>query len=311
MNYYDILGISKDASESDIKKAYRSLSLQYHPDRNSNADATKKFQEINQAYEILSDVQKRKQYDMGGGIEDMGGGFPGGMPHEFQNVFNMMFGGGFPGGGFPGMGGMGGPEIRIFHGGIPTHIHMGGGNPFQRFQKPPPIIKNISISLEQAFSGCMFSLDIERWVLENEEKVNGNTTIYINIPPGTDDGEIITLQERGHIINDTCKGDIKIVMKVENNTEFQRMGLDLVFKKTLSLKEALCGFKFEIQHLSGKVLYLNNNSNNSIIKPNYKKILPSMGIQRANQSGNLIIDFQVEFPDALSREQIEKLSEIL
>jgi len=77
------------------------------------------------------------------------------------------------------------------------------------------------------------------------------------------------------------------------------------------LKESLCGFKFDIHHLNGKTLCLNNSESNSIIKPNYKKVLSNLGFQRGNQIGNLIIDFSIEFPDSLSRDQIEKLASIL
>jgi DnaJ-class molecular chaperone len=138
--YYDILGVSKDATDSDIKKAFRALSLKYHPDRNPNEDTTEKFQKIGEAYETLSDPEKRNQY------ENEMNGVPFGMPfshmdsmNEFQdmnNIFNMMFGGmpGMGGPGMPGMGGPGmpgmGPGIRIFHSG-----GMGGGPQFfQQFQ---------------------------------------------------------------------------------------------------------------------------------------------------------------------------------
>jgi len=74
-NHYEVLGVAKDAVEQEIKKAYRSLSLKYHPDRNSSEEAITKIQQVNEAYEILSDQSKRQQYDM-----EQAGGFPGGMP---------------------------------------------------------------------------------------------------------------------------------------------------------------------------------------------------------------------------------------
>ena len=137
-NLYDVLGVSKDASESEIKKAYRSLSLMYHPDRNSDPEAKSKFQEISAAYERLKDQQSRQQYNMeleNPFMKNMG---PGPDMNDINNIFSMFFNGGMGG---P-MGGMGGPNIRVFHGGHP----MGGegfppGFPpgiFRQVEKPQP-----------------------------------------------------------------------------------------------------------------------------------------------------------------------------
>jgi|MesohylFT_1024984.scaffolds.fasta_scaffold17321_2 DnaJ-class molecular chaperone len=311
-SYYDILNIPKTASESEIKKAYRSLSLQFHPDRNKSPDAQSIFQNIGEAYETLSDPAKRKQYDLGGN------GFPfpmdggGGMPEEMAdigNLFNMMFGGGFPGGG--------GPNIRVFHGpGMQRmHSHGTGIDPFNHIfmnmQKPPPIIKNIRITLEQAYSGCSLPIEVERWVLQNDVKHNETETIYIPIHRGIDENEFIILREKGNIVNDQVKGDIKIMVQIENKTIFKRSGLDLIYTKSLSLKEALCGFVMEILHISGKKMTLSNTNNRTVISPNSKKIIGEFGMVRENLVGNLIIEFIVEFPEKLTDEQTGVLLNIL
>jgi DnaJ family protein A protein 2 len=96
-----------------------------------------------------------------------------------------------------------------------------------------------------------------------------------------------------------------------NDTPFIRKGLDLYFSKNLTLKEALCGFAFEIMHLNGKRLSLNNTTNPTVIKPGFKRVVTNLGLTRENVTGNLIIDFDVEFPEHLTVEQIEKLKEIL
>ena len=93
---------------------------------------------------------------------------------------------------------------------------------------------------------------------------------------------------------------------------FDRSGMDLVIHKRISLKEALCGFSFEIKHLNDKVLHMNNVTNHSIIRPNYRKTIPNLGmIGRNNQTGSLIIEFELEFPESISPETIEKLRELL
>ena len=320
MTHYKTLGIDNKCSDNEIKQAYRALSFKYHPDRNKEADASEKMQQINEAYETLSDKQRRKQYDMELQFGSSGGGFPGGNPgfgNDMNDIFSMMFGGGgFPGGGFPGGGG--GPGIRVFHssGGFPG----GGGFPgmgpdiqqiFQQMNKPQPIMKNVQITLEQSFNGDSIEIQIEKQAINNGIPISEIESLIITIPKGIDDGEVIILRDQGHMGHHGQRGDIKIIFKVSNDTIFKRQGLDLIYQKKITLKESLCGFSFEIKHLNGKMLSMNNTTNNSIIKPYYKKVVNNMGICKENQTGNLIIEFLVDFPDSLTREQIDVLSSIL
>jgi DnaJ-class molecular chaperone len=304
-NHYEVLGVSNDANESEIKKSYRSLSLKYHPDRNSSEDAISKIQQINEAYEILSDPGKRQQYDM-----ELSGGMPGfGMPfthmnsmNEFNdigNIFNMMFGGG----------GMGGPNIRVFHGGGPgINIHT---QMFHQIHKPEPIVKQIDITLEQSYTGINVPIDIERVNIDNNVRSVEKETLYLNVPQGIDNNETIVLADKGHCINGQVRGEVRIQIQLINNTRFKRQGTDLIYTRKISLKEALCGFVVEIDHLNGKRLSLNNINNPTVIKPNFKKLVQGMGMTRDNSTGNLIIEFEVEFPDSLTSEQIAGLQNIL
>jgi DnaJ-class molecular chaperone len=302
-NFYNVLGISEKASRDEIKRAYRSLQMKYHPDKNpGNPECMNMTQKINEAYEILGDEQKKQEYD-----------FTRNNPNPFTNIrmnsggsnipmddiLNMFFG--FPG--MPGMQGMpGGPNIRIFHSGP-----MG----FQEaVQKPSTINKTISITMEQVLTGATIPVEIEKWVMENGVKVHELETIYVNIPQGIDDNEFIIIQNRGNSLSDVLKGDIKIVIKIENNTNFKRLGLDLILDKSITLKEALCGFSFEIKYINGKSYTLNNNKGN-IIPPEYKKVYPDMGLKRGEHKGNMIIHFHLEFPEVLTMEQIEQLSNVL
>jgi len=324
-NHYEVLGVSQESNETEIKKAYRSLSLKYHPDRNPSPEANSKFQTINQAYETLSDPQSKQQYDMelkygqgtSQGFPGFGmpgqGGFPGGMAFNFggmpfshmssmdefndiNQIFNMMFnGGGMPGQGFPGQG---------FPGGIKVHFQ-------QSISKPEPITKMVQLTLEQCYQGCSMPIEIERVIVVNNARTKENETVYVNIPRGVDENETLVIENKGHCINNTVHGDVKISFQIKNDTEFQRRGMDLVYPKKISLKEALCGFVFEINHISGKKLCLNNKTNSSVIKPNFKKVVPSMGMVRENSTGNMIIDFEIVFPDALTEEQITGLDALL
>jgi DnaJ family protein B protein 4 len=302
--YYDILGVSKDANENEIKKAFRTLSLKYHPDRNPSEDTTEKFQKIGEAYEVLCDTEKRNQYD------NELNGIPFGMPfthmdsmNEFQdmnNIFNMMFGGGMPG-----MPGMGGPGIRIFHSG-----GMGGPQFFQQVQKPTLISKTVNISLNQCYDGGSIPIEIERFVVNNGIKYSETASLNIPIPKGINESQTVLVEGAGNIIND-LKGDVKLSFKIEEHPLFKRRDCDLIYKKKISLKEALCGFSFELQHLNGKMLFLNNKSNRNIITPDTKKTIPNLGIEHQGKTGNLIIEFIIDFPVNLSEEQMNTIASVL
>jgi len=325
-SYYDILGVNEKASVEEIKKAFRSLSLKFHPDKNREPEAIETFHKINEAYETLSDVSKREEYDImsknpffktNGPMEEQMDEL---LSHLFGNM-GGMFAGNFPfekrGMPFPGM--PGGARFHVFHGGMPSMnmnmgssnmpSHMGMGFP-QALQKPTPIVKILQVSMEQILSGAKVPLDIERWIVENGTKTFETETLYIDIPQGADDNEILIIRDKGNVLNDVCKGDVKLFIKVENNTVFKRSGLDLILEKEISLKDALCGFSFELKYINGKSYTLNNNSGN-IIKPDYQKIIPGMGLKRENHQGNLIIHFQVKFPDKLTEEQMGVLKTVL
>jgi len=316
-NFYEILGVSENADDSEIKKAYMKLSLKYHPDRNPEnvEEATKKFQEINSAYEEIKDEQSRAKYNHKLKYGD-NAVFEGNEMNDINQFFNMMFGGrgggfpGFPGmgGGFPGMGGMGGMpgNIHVFHMGGP------GMNPEFIFQqKPQPILKTIDITLEHAYFGGSYTIDLERNIIKNGMHITEIETIHVDIPKGISNKEVIVLSNRGHMINENNIGDLKISVNILPHNIFKREGNDLVFLKKLSLKDSLCGFLLEIKHFNGKILNMNNIVNPTIIKPGYKKIVPNMGMITNQQTGNLIIDFEIEFPDKLDSDKIESLKNIL
>jgi DnaJ-class molecular chaperone len=328
MNYYNILGVSENADEKEITSAYRKLSFAHHPDRNkgNEEEATRKFQEISSAYETLKDKQLRQNYDhelkYGPGSSPFFGGGGGGMEaemHDINNIFNMMFGGGggfpgggFPGGAYPGMGDMpAGVHVFQMGPGMMGPGMMGPEHIFQQMQKPPPIIKNIEITLDLAYFGGSYSFDLEKNITKNGIRVIEIETINIDIPQGVNENEVIVLRNRGHVMNEHISGDVKLCITIMENETFKRLGNDLIYKKKLSLKDALCGFALEIRHLNGKILNMNNVTNPTIIKPGYKKVVPNMGMIRNLQTGNLIIEFDIVFPDTLNELQMNSLKQIL
>lgn len=301
-NFYDVLGVSKDATELEIKKAYRKLSLDFHPDRNPDPEAKTKFQEISEAYETLSDPSKKQEYDheqlYGGARQHPFGGHGGfGNMNEFtdmNDIFNMMFSGGM---GPMGMGG-GMPNIRIFHNGIPV------------ITKPNPIQQEIRMTLEEAYNGISsFKVSFERSHNGHIEKDH----IHINIPKGVNTGETVILKDIGHTVQDRIKGDLHLNIIIQNHSLFERNGLDLIFKKQLTLKEALCGFTIEIPHLNGKMLRISHSTTTShVIKPNDTRTIPEYGMLKDGHStGNLIIVFEIIFPEKITESQIKILNDVL
>jgi len=290
-DYYEILELDKNATQEDIKKSYRKLSLLHHPDKNNNSqESINKIQDINEAYEILSNQEKKMMYDN----QQNGMMFHPGMddiPIDLHNLFSSMFQMNDFGGDMRG--------FRVFFNGPGNHII-----------NPPSIVKTIVIPFERVLSTLKIPIEINRFVQEQNRRIQENETIYLDIPQGIDDGEMIIIREKGNVI-DNFKGDVKICIKIENNTEFKRVGLDLVYEKTILLKESLCGFIFELKHLNGKIYTITNSSTiGHIICQNYQKVIPNMGLIRDKHVGNLVIVFNVKFPEQLSENVIEELKKI-
>ena len=324
-DYYKILGVDEKATDDDIKKAYRRLSMVHHPDKNGNTDESKQmFQELNNAYATLSDANKRRTYDMmrkGGGMPGGGGvfhhfgggappGFPPGIPEE---LLHMLFGGGL-GAGIHNINGHGhgpGPKVvfQTFHNGRPMNVHQ---QPQQQqphvrvYQVPETIIKTVSLTLEQCYNGCSIPLEIDRQVPDNDIIKIERETIHAQIPKGIVGGETIILTECGHMNETGMKGDVRIVINVLQHPVFKVENNDLTIEKTISLKSALCGFDFEISHLNGRIFKLANKPG-SIIKPGSIKTIPGLGLEKNGETGVLKIKFNVEFPETLTSEQIVTL----
>jgi DnaJ-class molecular chaperone len=339
MSYYDILGIRKDSSPDDIKKAYRRLSLKHHPDRNGGQDINGIFSKINQAYEILSDPSKKKSYDF---KIKMGMDFnPTEEEIDITDLFSQLFSGmgrdnsqqscdnefvdldgGFPL--FPG-----GPKVQVFHasGGIPPGMMPPGMMPPGMI--PPGMMshgmrsmgatenvtietieKKLEISIEQAFTGCTIPVTVERIVNGGNLKYNEQETLYINIPKGIDDNEIIVIEEKGNVYPNKRKGDVKFFITVKGNGIFDRQGLDLIYHKHITFKESFCGVTFQIEHLNEQTFKI-NGAPGQIIRDNQKKVIKNLGFIRNEHKGNLIINFHVSYPDKLTEEQLKTFQEIL
>ncbi|CAF0898641.1 unnamed protein product [Didymodactylos carnosus] len=331
-DYYKILGITKSATEDDIKKAYRKLALKYHPDKNKEAGAEEKFKEVAEAYEILNDPKKKEIYDKYGeeGLKAGGGGGGGAGgpgqqffysnvdPHQtFRMFFNgsdpfaMFFGGddddgpsGF--GGFPG--GMGAFQFGGDGMGGQRQSHM------HRRSQDPPVEHELLVSLEEINSGTTKKMKISRKVLnpDNRSTRVEDKVLTIDIKPGWKAGTKITFPREGDQSSSTIPADIVFIIKDKVHPIFKREGSDLLYTAKISLKDALCGTTITVPTLDGsrvKRLQLNE-----IIKPTTEKRLTSDGLpypKTPTKRGDIIVRFDIKFPDTLTKEHKEIINSTL
>lgn len=304
MSHYSTLNVEPTASMDEIRRAYHCLSMKYHPDRPTGNN--EKYKKITNAYDILRDSDKRNQYD----AEER---FKEGGSVNIPDIFNMMFGGGMS------RGNPAHARVHMQHGNIPVNIDeiFGGfGGPNVKIyhngrQVIEPIEKRITISLSEAYQGTKKGLNIRRWIVHNHERKDEQETVYIDIPRGIDDGEMIVLKNKGNqSLDSNISGDVKISISIEKHLELDRKGIHIHFKKKISFKESLCGFKFNISHIDGKQ-YCINNQPGKVIHPQFKKIVPNLGMVRDGMTGNLVIEFDVDYPKTLSDDCVSVLRGIL
>lgn len=269
-DYYSILGISKGASDDEIKKAYRKLALKYHPDKNKAKSAEEKFKEVAEAYEVLSDKKKRDIYDKFGedGLKgNVGGGGGQGGPGNFQYTFHgdpqatfaQFFGTSNPFQFFD----LGGGGTRMFFGGDDDdddpffstgglHRSGPGGGAFrsQSFnihgsphrdkdkQQDSPIEHDLYVSLEDILKGCTKKMKISRRVLQpdgtskKEDKV-----LTINVKPGWKAGTKITFQKEGDQVRNKIPADIVFIIRDKTHPLFKREGSDIRYTAKITLKQ--------------------------------------------------------------------------
>jgi hypothetical protein len=197
-----------------------------------------------------------------------------------------------------------------------SHIHHQEMHKTPRFNKklepkPPLISVNASITLEHVCQGATIPVEMERWNINKEGVYElDNHVEYISVPVGTENGEVIILSNRGNETSDGMRGDVKVTFTVEEHPLFKRNGQDIIIEKKITLKDALCGFVFDIEHVNGKKFSFNSSAGN-IIRDGLIKTIPRLGLQRGNEVGNLNVVFRVTYPDKLSEEQIKILGNTL
>ena len=289
---YETLGINESASESEIKKAYRKLARQYHPDVNKDEGAEDKFKEINAAYEVLSDKTKKSQYDMHGdqmfggqNFHDFAQGQGGGA--DLDEILRQMFGQG--GGGFGGQGGFGGG--RGGFGGF------GGG----RQQQQPlnlDIEANVTIPFATAILGGKHNVSLQ------------GDSFDIKIPAGIKDGEKMRVKGKGKSAHGE-RGNLILIIKIAATLDYERDGDNLIMTFDVPLKAALFGDKIAIQTLEKEInLKVPQNTKNG-----QRFRVKEMGAmnRKTKQKGDLYLKANIVLPnvDELDDTLVEMMKEKL
>ena len=259
-NPYSILNVTKDDSFDTIKKAYRKLSLIYHPDKNNNPGSIDMFQKITDAYQMI--VQRSM------------------VPYENHNGQVSLLG---------------------------------------KYDEEPVIDIDIhgetDVTLEQAYKGVSIPIIIRREIRQGKRVNIENVTIYLDIPQGVDNDEIVTCEGLGHVVrtsdraNETI-GDVKIRIHLHNDTIFSRKGLDLIYRRNITLYEALNGVDMVIQHLDGRDLRIKSKEN-IMIKSDMSQRIKQYGMKRGYHVGDIVIQFVIVFPDKIQDDALQELSQVL
>ncbi|EAN77655.1 chaperone protein DNAj, putative [Trypanosoma equiperdum] len=341
--YYELLGVAVDATENDIKRAYRRLALRYHPDKNpDNAEAAEMFKQISHAYEVLSDEDKRKLYDQHGKDGLSGGGDEG--EFDASDIFSMFF---------------------------------GGGRRQRGERKPRDLVHELAVSLEDMYNGRVKRVAVTRDRLCSQcdgsgvrpgaqqqmcEACNGQgiQVLVQHIIPGVRQQVQLTCQncggcgkyvresdvcrrchgkqmvrdekvlevpiERGMKADDAIrfegegdevlgvrlKGDVLIILAEKPHDVFRRVGDHLIMNYRITLQEALCGFELPVQHLDKRMLLIKIPAG-QVIDPEAGWVVHREGMPLPNtggiERGNLIIHFEVEYPTKLSSRQIDLIAD--
>ena len=281
MDYYSTLGVGKNATDDDIKKAYRKLAMKHHPDRGGDEST---FKKISEAYDVLSDPQKKQIVDLGGDPKNQNNG----------NSFNQ------------------GPfEFHFNTGGVPPGMEdifgrfgFGSGFGRQPMQKNKTLNINVDITLEDVLYGRDINAEITIPGTGKRKMIN------IAIPAGIEHGQQIRYEGMGDdAIRELRPGDLIVNVNVQQHRLFRREHSDLVLEKFVSVWDAIIGSSLDIQTLDGKTLTINvpQGTKHGTVLSCRGEGLP---IMRSRNRGNLLIMIKVGMPKNLSSSQLDKIKSL-
>ncbi|KAF5938921.1 hypothetical protein HYC85_023180 [Camellia sinensis] len=319
VDYYNILEVNKNATDEDLKKSYRKLAMKWHPDKNPNnkKQAEAKFKQISEAYDVLSDPQKRAIYDQYGenGLKDMpppgssgSSGFPNGFnPRNAEDIFAEFFGSSPFGFGSAGVG----RSTRFQSDGGGMFGGFGGSeNVFRTYsdgcapKKPPPIESKLPCSLEELYNGSTRKMKISRKAMDaNGWLVPETEILTIDVKPGWKKGTKITFPDKGNEQPNQLPADLVFVIDEKPHSIYMRDSNDLIMNHRVTLAEALAGTAVNLTTLDGRNLSIPVTD---IVSPGYELVIAREGMPITREPGNrgdLRIKFEVKFPTKLTPEQ--------
>ncbi|KUG24904.1 dnaj-class molecular chaperone cbpa [hydrocarbon metagenome] len=301
-DYYKILGVDKNASQEEIKKAYRKLALKYHPDRNpDNKEAESKFKEVTEANEVLSDPEKRKKYDALGsnwkqyeragfnqGSPFSGFGRQSGRSYQFNGDFEDLFNN---------LGGFSDFFNSFFGGGFEDSIGRRTNTRRTSSQKGADTTAELNISLYDAFHGS------EKYIFVNGHKIK------IKIPKGSYDGKKLRLKGQGQSgFSGVQRGDLIITLKVSDDSTFEREGNDLYINLDVDLLTAILGGEKTITTIDGKTINIKikeGTDSNKILRVKGHGMPTHTG-----DRGDLLVRIFVKVPKNLTKSEKEKIGKL-
>jgi len=276
MDYYSTLGVPKGASEDEIKKAYRKLAMQHHPDR--GGDATQ-FQKIQEAYATLGDPQKRQEYDH---PQPQGGGF------------QFHFGGG------------GSPFDDIF---AQFGFAQPGQDPFAHMRQQQRRNKDLRIHIRMTLAE---TLKEQTKTVSVQTTTGERQTVNVQIPRGVTNGSQIKYPGLGdNMFNTLPRGDLYVVFAIEEDPLFSVSGMDIVYQLNLGVVDAMLGTTADIPSLEGRVFNINIPAGTA---PGTKLRIPNQGLYHLDHNGHirgsLIVSVEITVPKATTPEQINLLQRL-
>lgn len=307
VDYYNILKVSRNATEEDLKKSYKRLAMKWHPDKNAvnTKEAEAKFKQISEAYDVLSDPQKRQIYDLYGeeGLKsglypppnvqerDLGGGrgfrF---SPRDAKDIFEEFFG-----------------RFDLGKG-----KSTGGNGNGGKLKKAEAMESKLPCSLEELYKGSRRKMKISRIVLDDSGKpCTVEEILSIHIKPGWKKGTKITFPEKGNHEPGAAPGDLIFVVDEKPHRVFKRDGNDLIISQRISLLDALTGKSLTITTLDGRDIPITLSD---VIKPGHEVVIENEGMpisKEPGKNGNLRIKFDIKFPSRLTAEQKSDLRGVL
>ena len=296
-NYYDILGIPKNADEKEIKKAYRKLAMKWHPDKNpeNKTQAEEKFKEISLAYDVLSDKKKKNQYDTFG---EAGLNNTNSANFNPNDIFKNFFNNGFTS--------QGTPFNFSFQQSYTTRTPKSTFT-FDNLREMNRIeVKHeIKCTLEEFYKGTTKKIKLNKRIQDSNSRLitNVEKILEIQIRPGYKSGTKIRFEGEGDELIGQPRQDLVFVLKERKHDKFQRDGDNLIYDVNISITESLCGFSKTIEGIDGI-------SFNLVVDvcspPEGVHIIKNKGMKKKSSGyGDLIVKYNIKFPKKLSNSNKE------